>query len=286
MAFLHQILRDTAQEMHAAKKRYPLAELKRMIRDAPPVRSLFSALSGDFGLIAEVKRRSPSGGDMLEENFKRAPGAYAKSPIVKAVSVLTNETHFGMGIKELARIKKIVPKPILRKDFIFSEYQVYQSRAFGADALLLMTNVLDQPGLRQLFDLASAVGLEILFETHSKAEIRDIPKEASLCGVNSRNFKAAHKLWHTKKNPQGDPARAAGGPDRTVEFKAFSLIEHLPKRTLKVAESGVQPDRIAEVARMGYNAVLVGTSLLKAPKGVEDMLHQFERALRSASRQK
>jgi indole-3-glycerol phosphate synthase len=284
MAFLHQVLRDTAQEMHAAKRRYPITELKRMIRDAPPIRSLFSALSGGFGLIAEVKRRSPSGGDMNEENFKRAPGAYAKSPIVKAVSVLTNETHFGMDIKELARIRKIVAKPILRKDFIFSEYQVYQSRAFGADALLLMANVLDQPGLRQLFDLASGIGLEVLFETHSKAEIRDIPKEASLCGINSRNFKAAHKFWPTKKNPQGDPARSEGGPDRTVEFKAFSLIEYLPKRTLKVAESGVHPDKIGEVARMGYNAVLVGTSLLKAPNGVEDMLRQFERAVRSVPR--
>src|SRR6266478_5456824 len=98
--FLNQILRDTEQEIASAKKDCPGGDLKRMLRDAPPVRPFRSALGKGFGIIAEVKRRSPSAGDMPEQNFDEAPAAYAKSPIVRAVSVLTNSTHFGMRISE------------------------------------------------------------------------------------------------------------------------------------------------------------------------------------------
>ena len=281
MAFLHQILRDTAQQINASQKRYPLAKLKRMIRDASPVRSLRLALIGPFGLIAEVKRRSPSGGEMNKENFKQAPAAYAKSPIVKAVSVLSNTNYFGMDIKELARIKKAVSKPILRKDFIISEYQLYEARAFGADAVLLMANILDQKGLDVLFLKARELGLEVMFEAHTQAEIRDIPEDALICGINSRNFKAADKLWAAKKKkPLAAPAASRGGADPTVDLKAFSLVKHLPKEAVKVAESGVKPDKVHEVARLGFHAALVGTTLLQAPAGVEDMLRQFERALK------
>src|SRR5437870_4401139 len=132
--FLAQILGDTEQEIAAAKKARGIGELKRKLSDAPPVRSFRSALGKGFGIIAELKRRSPSAGDMPQKNFEDAPAAYAKSQIVRAVSVLTNSTHFGMGISELPRIRELVPLPVLRKDFLIEEYQLYEARAFGADA--------------------------------------------------------------------------------------------------------------------------------------------------------
>src|SRR5947199_4424900 len=121
MSFLQQILQRKQGEIADAKRLRSLADLQRMIPDAPPVRPFSAALTNGFGLIAELKRRSPSGGDMRVENFEQAPAAYAQSPAVKAVSVLTNSTDFGMGIEELLRVKGIVPKPILRKDFILEE---------------------------------------------------------------------------------------------------------------------------------------------------------------------
>src|SRR2546430_10682347 len=110
MPFLDEILDCTKHEIAAAKKDRSIGDLKRMIRDAPPLRSFSSSLSTGFGIIAELKKRSPSAGDMRSENFDKAPAAYAKSPIVKAVSVLTNSSHFGMGIDHLARIKLLVRK--------------------------------------------------------------------------------------------------------------------------------------------------------------------------------
>src|SRR5262245_35924549 len=129
MSFLEEILERKRAEIAEAKRARSLGELQLMIADAPPVRPFAAALTNGFGLIAELKRRSPSGGDMRPENFQQAPDAYAKSPAVKAVSVLTNTTDFGMGIEDLMRVKTVVPKPVLRKDFILEEYQVYEARA-------------------------------------------------------------------------------------------------------------------------------------------------------------
>src|SRR5205823_501437 len=142
-----------------AKARWPMSEVKRMMLDAPPIRPFAAALRKGFGIIAEVKRRSPSAGDMPEGNFEHAPAAYAKSPVVRAVSVLTNATHFGMAIAELQRIRALVTQPVLRKDFMVEEYQVYEARAFGADAILLMANVLDRGQMKRLFDLARELGM-------------------------------------------------------------------------------------------------------------------------------
>src|SRR6266478_3009121 len=166
MAFLAKILRDTGREIAAAKKLRSIGDLKRMIRDAPPLRGFGDAILKGFGLIAEIKRRSPSAGAMRQENFEQAPVAYARSPIVRAVSVLTNATHFGMAVQDLLRKKAVVKQPILRKEFLIEDYQVYEARAFGADAVLLMASVLDDEKLRRLFELSRELDLDVLFEAH------------------------------------------------------------------------------------------------------------------------
>jgi|ERR1051326_2038395 indole-3-glycerol phosphate synthase len=269
MAFLDEILERKRTEIAAAKKERDLATLKGTVTDAPPLRSFSGALGNGFGLIAEIKRRSPSGGNMRAENIEGAPAAYANSSAVKCVSVLTNSTDFGMSIEELSKMKAQIPKPILRKDFILEEYQVYEARAFGADALLLMANVLGRDEMRRLFDLSRELGMEVLFEAHTKEEIGSIPEGAKLYGINSRKFVASAERF----------ANSVKGPDLSVELETFSLINHLPKHAIKIAESGVKPAKLPEVIQMGYDAVLVGTSLLKAESGIEGMLKDFEEAI-------
>lgn len=273
MAFLDEILQRKRGEIDAAKKLRDLGALRSMISDAPPLRSFSGTLSNGFGLIAEIKRRSPSGGDMRQENVERAPIAYAKSSVVKCVSVLTNSVDFGMAIEDLSRMKAQIPKPILRKDFILEEYQVYEARAFGADALLLMANVIDRESMRRLFELSRELGMDVLFEAHTKEEIACIPEGAKLYGINSRKFKASAQTF----------AESTKGADVSVELETFSLVNQLPKHSIKIAESGVSPSRVSAVIEMGYNAVLVGTSLLKAELGIESMLSDFEQAIASSS---
>jgi indole-3-glycerol phosphate synthase len=279
MAFLDQVLQRKQEEIAAAKKLRSLEALKSMLRDAPAIRPFSAALGNQFGLIAEIKRRSPSAGDMRKENVEGAPAAYARSAVVKAVSVLTNGADFGMSIEELTRVKAAVPKPILRKDFILEEYQVYEARAFGADALLLMANVLEREQMRKLFEKTRELGMDVLFEAHTKKEIESIPAGAKLYGINSRKFKASNRWLLARMLLRFGFSKSGKGPDLSVEMGTFSLIEHLPKHAIKIAESGVKPAKLLDVVKLGYDAVLVGTSLLKAPEGIESKLAEFEQAL-------
>ena len=168
---LDTILEDVRDGVAAAKLRRTGADLRSMCADAAPPRDFHAALAASFGLIAEIKERSPSVGPMREENVREAAAAYAGSPLVRAVSVLTNQRYFGMGIERLAAIRQQVPHPVLRKDFFVDEYQVREARAFGADAILLMANVLDESRLRGFYDLARELGMEALFEVHTEDEI-------------------------------------------------------------------------------------------------------------------
>jgi indole-3-glycerol phosphate synthase len=251
-----------------------------MISKAPEVNSFANALgNGRFGIIAELKKKSPSAGDMREDNFKQAPSVYAKSPIVKAVSVLTNFSHFGMTIDEISRVRPLVRKPILRKDFIIKEYQVLEARAFGADAILLMANVLSKTSLQNLFEVASELNLDVLFEVHDESEISKIPDGAKIYGVNSRKFMGTHRWRFARLLLRLGLGRYNKAPDLSVEMAAFNLIHKLPKTAIKVAESGVRPNRLSQVANMGYDSVLIGTSILKSPDGVDHVISEFERAI-------
>src|ERR1044071_7353523 len=127
---LDQILADVRRELAEAQSHTPLSELRRGLADAPPPRSFTTALRAEFGLIAEIKERSPSHGPMRRENIDGATAAYEQSGLVRAISVLTNATHFGMSMERLRQVKIATTKPVLRKDFIFDEYQVYEARAF------------------------------------------------------------------------------------------------------------------------------------------------------------
>jgi indole-3-glycerol phosphate synthase len=275
-SILEQIMTDVRRELAAAQKARPLAELKHRLPDALPVRSLADALRRGFGLIAEVKERSPSQGPMRADNLRDAAAAYETSPIVRAISVLTNASHFGMNIERLHRIKAAGTKPVLRKDFIFDPYQVFEARAFGADAILLMANLLEADELSRLYTLARELGMDALFECHDAAQIASVPEGAVIYGINSRTFSAAATTYETAR-----VRRASGGQsDFTTDLDRFEIGRLLPAHAVKVAESGVSSANLRRVRDLGfYNAVLVGTSLLLQPLGVRHELTAFERAL-------
>ena len=273
---LDRIMVDVRAEVAEAKRHRPVAELQRRLADAPPARSMADALRSGFGLIAEIKERSPSQGPMRSGNVAAAPAAYEHSTIVRGLSVLTNATHFGMSIERLAAVRAAVSKPILRKDFIHDDYQVIEARAFGADAILLMANLLDAAELQRLFDLAGSLGLDVLFECHDAAQIQAVPAGAVLYGINSRTFSSDAALYETSRQH-----RAAGGKeDLTTDLRQFDLVSHLPVGAIKVAESGVSAGTVARLRdALGYHAALVGTSLLLSKEGAAAELKSFEAAL-------
>jgi len=270
VTILDRILPDVRRELDAARRTVPLMEIKSRAHAASPPRDFAAALSASgFGLIAEIKHRSPSMGTMRLENVEAAASAYEASPLVRAVSVLTNETHFGTSLDDLAAIAATSTKPILRKDFILDPYQIYAARAAGADAVLLMANVLSSAQMVELYKLVHDLGMEALFEIHEHREIAILPTNARVIGINSRKFKSQTKLVAAGESSERD---------FTLDFTAFDLAESIPAGSIRVAESGVAPYTVFELTRH-FNAALVGTSLLRDPRGVAASLEDFARAL-------
>ncbi|MEI6280129.1 MAG: indole-3-glycerol phosphate synthase TrpC [Verrucomicrobiae bacterium] len=265
---LDTILDDVRGEVAAAKLLRSPADLRGMAADAAPPRDFHAALASSFGLIAEIKERSPSVGPMREENVREAASAYAESPVVRAVSVLTNQRHFGMDIARLLAVRAAVPQPVLRKDFLLDEYQVREARAFGADAVLLMANVLDAARLRGFYDLARELGMEVLFEVHTAGEIGSLPEDARIAGINSRKFQSQSGFVGPSETSE---------KDFSLDTAVFSLAEKLPSGCLRVAESGISPATLGRV-REDFQAALVGTSLLRDPRGLPACLREFEEA--------
>ena len=280
---LDQILVDVRKEVAEAKSQRPVAELSRMMADAPAVRPLSQALRTSFGLIAEIKERSPSHGPMRPANVQAAASAYEQSQLVRGISVLTNASHFGMSMDRLRQVKLATSKPVLRKDFIFDEYQVLEARAFGADAILLMANLLEPEEMRQLYATARGLQMEALFECHNREQIEQVPSEALIYGINSRTFDARKNSFGVGRYAiSALLGRLGSGKDLTIDESRFELGQYLPAAAIKVAESGVHPQTFAGLRDLGYQAALVGTSLLTAAHGIEAELELFERALASA----
>jgi indole-3-glycerol phosphate synthase len=278
---LDKIVRDVLGELAEAQRQRPLGELKRMMADAAPVRSFTAALQKGFGLIAEIKEKSPSHGVMRRQNIDEAPLAYQQSSLVQGISVLTNATHFGIGIERLRQVKQSTTKPVLRKVFIFDEYQVYEARAFGADAILLMANLLEPAEMERLYQLARELGMNALFECHTREQIAEVPANAEIFGINSRTFAARENVLGVGRYGISKLLGQLGAKrDLTIDQGRFDLGQYLPAKALKVAESGVTPETVKRLRdELGYQSALVGTSLLTSPQGVAKELELFAAAL-------
>jgi indole-3-glycerol phosphate synthase len=280
MSFLDGIVANTAERVAARRSRTPISELESKVRDAPPVRSFYDAIQKNFGVIAEHKRRSPSGGPMDARNVAAAFDVYAELPWVVAVSVLTDEDYFGGSIDDLGRAREKTGKPILRKDFIIDEYQVVEARAYGADAILLMASVLagDAPRMRSLHARARDLGLDVLVEigmTERKIEdlVAVVPEDARIVGVNARQFATSSAASSTRP----DPSVRHELPTDVSAHRHFRGL--VPSGMLAVAESGIHTaDELLSARDAGYNAALVGTVFLKGPRTIREIASDLSRA--------
>ena len=246
---LEQIVADNLNELEARKLSFPLAELRRTALEQPPPLDLASALGGaPIGLIAEVKKASPSRG-IIRSDFNPAEIAqiYASNG-ASAISVLTDSKYFQGSLNHLKDIRKALADkrlPLLRKDFILDPYQVYESRAYGADGLLLIVAILVPEKMETLLELTHQLGMSCLVEVHNEAELEiALRSQARIIGINNRDLNTF-----------------------TVDLTTTQRLRpFIPHDRIVVSESGIK-DRsdMEKLSRWGVDAVLIGESLMSAP---------------------
>ena len=246
---LDQIVKDNLEELETRKRSFPLEELKRVALEQPPPLDFASALRGDrIQLIAEVKRASPSK-DIIRPDFDPVEIAqtYASNG-ASAISVLTEARYFQGSLKHMKDIRNALGNkrlPLLRKDFIHDSYQVYESRAYGADSLLLIVAILTPKMLEELHGLSHELGMSCLVEVHNEAELEiTLNSRARVIGINNRDLSTFVVDLATTER-----LRPLIPPDRTV-----------------VSESGIKNrNDMEKLKKWGVDAVLVGESLISAP---------------------
>ena len=274
MSLLNDILQRTRADLEKRRSRLPLSELQRRAKDATPTRSLEQALSNGFSIVGEIKQRSPSAEEMNPRNVADALNVYNASPIITAISVLTDEPFFGGSLERLREVRDATSKPVLRKDFIIDEYQVWETRVFGADAMLLMCSVHEpEPDrLKDLFELASSLGLETLVEIGMSEAVAQhqaaiVPRDAKIWGINSRRFESGLRMRATQ---------LLGEDKTTFPQRHRQLRQLIPPGKIAVAESGIhEPGGIDGLVHLGYHAALIGTAFLKSERRIADIVSDF-----------
>jgi indole-3-glycerol phosphate synthase len=244
--FLERIVAEKRDELEQRQKIAPLAALEAVIREKPLPLDLAAALGGDsLRLIAEVKRASPSRGVLRPDlDPVKLAETYAQCGAA-AISVLTESHYFGGSGEDLKAIRHKLPNtPLLRKDFVLKPYQIFESRAWGADALLLILAILDDSELKELLSLSHELGMQCLVEVHNENELkRALACDVKIIGINNRNLDTM-------------------AVDLNVTRRLRPLI---PSGRLVVSESGIKGrDDIQKLREWGVNAMLVGEALIIA----------------------
>jgi indole-3-glycerol phosphate synthase len=246
---LKKIMRRKVEEVAARADRLPLRELAATVADAPAPRGFADALEeritrGQPGVIAEIKRASPSKG-VLREDFR--PGEIASSYErggAACLSVLTDVDFFQGRDAYLQEARATCGLPVLRKDFIIDLYQVYEARAIGADCILLIVACLEDSELQALNELAADLGLDVLVEVHDAAELeRAVALPGRLLGINNRDLRSFDVRLET----------------------TIGLMDRVPSDRILVTESGIHTrDDVARMRRHGVNVFLVGEAFMRA----------------------
>jgi len=255
---LDEIVNNKLKEVAKRKKEVPLAVLKSKLATSIPTRYFRKAISssGRINIIAEIKRTSPSAGVIIEDfSLEELARIYEKNG-ASALSILTDQKFFKGELKDLEKARKASSLPILAKEFIVDEYQIYETRIGGADALLLIARILDKEELRKYLDLASRLDLDCLVEIHTEEEwqkIKDLPVD--IVGINNRNLE-----------------------NFKVDLKmSFNLIKKIPLDKIVVSESGINNgEDIYRLQEAGVDAFLIGEALLKS-KDVGEKLKELLR---------
>ncbi len=254
---LKEIIAKKKEKILLAKQQISEEDLKAKVQGLPPTRHFIEAISKSkqISLIAEIKKQSPSQGIIRQDfSLQEIARIYQESG-VQAISVLTEEDYFGGNISYINEVKNIVSCPILRKDFILEPYQIYESRFYGADAILLIADLLSKEKLSELMQLAESLGFACLVEVHDDKELKKVLSlKVPLIGINNRNL-------HTLE------------VDFKITEKLFPLI---PKDKIVVVESGIKNYQdILFLKILGVSAVLIGQALMEAgdiKKKVEELM--------------
>lgn len=261
MDFLSEIISVKRQRVEAAKASIPLEHMRELAHLRPGSRRLTSALSdrSQPHVIAEFKRRSPSKGPIKSAADPAATAQIYESAGAAAISVLTEEDYFDGSLDDLRKVRQATSLPVLRKDFIFDKYQVYESAAAGADALLLIVAALDDQTLRGLREVAEdELGMDALVEVHTRGELdRAVACGARLIGVNNRDL----------------------GTFKVSVATSGELARFAPADVILVSESGLTPADVREFFGIGYSGFLVGESLMRSddPAGaIRDFTRESE----------
>jgi len=247
---LDRIVEATREEVDRRRDAVPLATLEAALDDRADSRPFQEALTGPgISLIAEHKRRSPSAGAIREgADVTDIVQAYERGGAA-ALSILTEPFHFGGSLDDLRAARRATHLPVLRKDFIVDPYQLYESAAAGADAILLIVAALDADVLAELHREARALDLDVLVEVHDEEELQTaLEVEAEVIGINNRDL-----------------------GDFSVDIdRTFDLLSDVPAGKTVVSESGFSTrEQLDELDRVGVDAVLIGETLMRAPD-VED----------------
>lgn len=244
---LEKIAATKRREVAAMKKLIPFEQLREQVSDVSRevISMRGSILNHEVGIIAEHKRRSPSRGEISPmSEVGEIAESYAKNGAA-AMSVLTDTPYFGGALTDLAVARIAAPSlPLLRKEFIVDEYQLYQARIFGADAILLIAAMISGEEVRQLNDIAHELGMQTLVEIHSLSELKSVPLDADMVGVNNRDLTSFS----------------------TDISNSALLVDRLPSGIVKIAESGIKtPEDVRRLKTIGFDGFLIGEAFMSTP---------------------
>jgi indole-3-glycerol phosphate synthase len=245
VSVLERIVEDTRGEVDRRRESVPLSRLEAVIAERPEGRPFEEALlRPGISLIAEHKRRSPSAGTIRDGSTVEDIAAAYERGGATALSILTEPFHFGGSLDDLRAARAVSSLPVLRKDFIVDPYQLYESAAAGADAILLIVAALDPDPLYELLREARALDLDALVEVHDEPELEiALAVEADIVGINNRDL-----------------------VDFSVDIeRTYELLSDVPAGKTVVSESGFSTrEELDELERVGVDAVLIGETLMRA----------------------
>lgn len=244
MTILDEIIEHKKIEVALRKKLITIDELKLMPKYKSEVPSLSEFLLSEkhTGIIAEYKRKSPSKGVINDHSTVIDVAKAYEKAMVSAISILTETKYFGGTAEDLKDAAKIVNVPLLRKDFIVDEFQIYEAKAIGASAILLIAASLTKSEVYKFALLAKGIGLEVLFEIHNESELEKISDYVNIVGVNNRDL----KTFKVDIN------------------QSINLSGIIPDKFIKISESGISdPATIKMLKTYGYKGFLMGETFMK-----------------------
>ena len=250
MKILDKIIHDKKIEIKTLSDIVPVSDLEKQKDFTKKCKSLKESIKkSKSGIICEFKRKSPSNGNInYTYNISDVIKGYEKAGAV-GVSILTNKKYFDGSISDINDVKTSIEIPILRKEFVISEYQIIEAKSIGSDSILLIASILSKEQIKNYSSLAKSLGLEVLLEIHSIDELNEVSKyDIDIIGVNNRNLDTLE-----------------------IDIKnSIEIFKKIPGEFIKISESGISKvESIVKLNKVGYDGFLIGENFMKSSKPEE-----------------